>query len=137
LYFCEICKKPADIHHIVHRSEGGFDIEINYMHLCNEHHRGKNGPHHNIEKDIEYKINLQKKLYKILNKPYYSIKELMTILNASKNIVKRITKDLKLYKEGYKKDHIIFSIMGNSYYPEDLLQTLELQNICNEIYKIE
>ena len=27
LFFCEICHEKADIHHIVHRHEGGFDIE--------------------------------------------------------------------------------------------------------------
>ena len=30
MFFCEICHEKADIHHIVHRHEGGFDIEINY-----------------------------------------------------------------------------------------------------------
>lgn len=60
MYFCEICNKKADIHHIVHKSEGGFDIELNYMYLCEEHHRGKLGPHHCLKTDISYKINLQK-----------------------------------------------------------------------------
>ncbi|MGL4848545.1 MAG: HNH endonuclease signature motif containing protein [Clostridium sp.] len=136
MYFCQVCNKPADIHHIVHRSEGGFELDINYMYLCQEHHRGKNGPHHKLEKDIEYKIHLQKKLYALLTKSFYSIKELIIVLNASKNTIKRVTKNLKLYKEGYKKDHIIFSLMGNSYYPEDLLQSIELQNLQSEIYKI-
>ena len=58
MFFCEICNKPADIHHIVHRSEGGLDIEINYKYLCNEHHRGKNGPHHSIEIDLKYKLDI-------------------------------------------------------------------------------
>ncbi|MGL5647449.1 MAG: HNH endonuclease signature motif containing protein [Clostridium sp.] len=136
MYFCQVCNKPADIHHIVHRSEGGFELDINYMYLCHEHHRGKNGPHQNLEKDIEYKIDLQKKLYALLTKSFYSTKELMTILGASKNIIKRLTKNLKLYKEGYKRNHIIFSLMGNSYYPEDLLQSLELENLQSEIYKL-
>ncbi|WP_297630853.1 HNH endonuclease signature motif containing protein [uncultured Clostridium sp.] len=136
MYFCQICNKPADIHHIVHRSEGGFDIEINYMYLCQKHHRGKLGPHQNLTKDIEYKIELQKSLYNLLTKKFYSSRDLGIILNAPKNTIKRITKHLKLYKEGFKTDHIIFSIMGNAYYPEELLQKIELENICKEIYKI-
>lgn len=136
MYFCEICNEPADIHHIIHRSEGGFDININYMYLCNKHHRGKDGPHQCLEKDIYYKIQLQKKLYELLNKRHYSSKELCSILDASKNTIKRITKNLKLFKEGYKTDHIIFSLLGNAYYPEDLLETMELENLCDEIYKI-
>ncbi|AIY84133.1 MAG: HNH endonuclease [Clostridium baratii] len=134
MYYCEICNKEADIHHIVHRSEGGFDMEINYMYLCEEHHRGKNGPHHSLETDLIYKIRLQKKLYKILPKRYYSFKELSSILNISSNITKRITKDIKLYKEGYRKDDIILKIMGGSYYEEELLENLKLEKLYESIY---
>ena len=38
MFFCEICHEKADIHHIVHRHEGGFDIEINYKYLCEKNH---------------------------------------------------------------------------------------------------
>lgn len=92
MFFCEICNKKADIHHIIHRSEGGLDIELNYKYLCEEHHRGKNGPHHSIETDIKYKIELQNNLYEILQKPFYSLKEIGTLLNVSLNVLKRITK---------------------------------------------
>ena len=59
MYNCEICGDKADIHHIIHRSEGGFDIEINYKYLCALHHRGKNGPHQNQFVDLQYKIDMQ------------------------------------------------------------------------------
>ena len=134
MYFCEICSKKADIHHIVHRSDGGFDIKLNYMYLCEEHHRGKKGPHHCLETDIIYKIKLQKKLYKLLNKDFYSFKEICTILEASCNLVKRIVKDLKLYKEGYRKEDIIFILMGKNYYSEELLENIKLQKLSQSIY---
>lgn len=134
MYSCEICNEKADIHHIVHKSEGGFDIEINYMYLCPKHHRGKKGPHHNLKTDIMYKINLQKKLYKLLPKRFYSFKELCIILNTSSNIIKRLTKDLKLYKEGYKKEEIIFILMGKAYYSEELLENIEIEELCANIY---
>lgn len=133
MYFCEICKKPADIHHIVHRSEGGLDIELNYMYLCEEHHRGKNGPHHSLEQDLYYKINLQKKLYKILTKRYYSIKELMIIFSTTSNKIKKLTRNIKLYKEGFNRDDIILSFMGGSFYTDELLEDIKLKLLLDSI----
>ena len=63
MLLCEICNAPADIHHIVHRSEGGLDIKLNYKYLCPQHHRGKSGPHHSKEVDLKYKLELQNKLF--------------------------------------------------------------------------
>ncbi len=130
---CEICNAPADIHHIVHRSEGGFDIEINYKYLCEYHHRGKYGPHHSKEVDLRYKLDLQNKLFEILKKDYYSFKSLAIELNIPKNTLKRITKNLKLYKEGYKKEDIIFKIMGEKLYSEEMIIDLTLDKIINNL----
>lgn len=131
---CEICNAPADIHHIVHRSEGGFDIELNYKYLCPYHHRGKYGPHHSEEVDLRYKLDLQNKLYEMLPKEYYYFKELSLILNIPNNTLKRITKNLKLYKEGYKKSDIIFKIMGNKFYTEEMLVNLTLDNLIKNMH---
>lgn len=134
MFFCEICNKKADIHHIIHRSEGGLDIEINYKYLCEKHHRGKDGPHRSLETDIKYKIELQNKLYTLLPKEYYSYKELGRILDLSVNSLKKITKNVKLYKEGYKTDHIILKLMGNKLYSQESLENLEIQRILENIY---
>ena len=80
---CEICNAQADIHHIVHRSEGGLDIELNYKYLCPYHHRGKYGPHRCKEVDFRYKLDLQNKLFEMLPKEYYYSKELSLILKIS------------------------------------------------------
>ena len=96
MYNCEICGDKADIHHIIHRSEGGFDIEINYKYLCALHHRGKNGPHQNQFVDLQYKIDMQTKLYSILPKEYYSPKEISQILGIHNNSLKR-----RIQKRGY------------------------------------
>jgi len=134
LSLCEICNTEADIHHIVHRSEGGFDIELNYKYLCPSHHRGKYGPHHSKEVDLRYKLDLQDKLFNILKKDYYSFKELASELNIPKNTLKRITKTLKLYKEGYKKSDVIFKIMGEKFYSEEMIVNLTLDNLIKNIY---
>lgn len=129
LHLCKICQKEADIHHIIHKHEGGLDIEINYMYLCEEHHRGKDGPHRNIEVDIEYKLLLQDKLYKLLPRDYYNSKEISTILNISSNIVKRITKNMKLYKEGYLNTDIILFLMGGTYYTVEKLENIKMDKL--------
>lgn len=130
---CEICNAEADIHHIVHRSEGGFDIELNYKYLCPSHHRGKYGPHHSKEVDLRYKLDLQNKLFCLLKKDYYSFKELAAHLNIPQNTLKRITKNCKLYKEGFKKSEIIFKIMGEKFYSEEMIINLNLDKLIRNI----
>lgn len=127
MFFCEICNEKADIHHIVHRHKGGLDIEINYKYLCENHHHGKEGPHHCLEVDLLYKIALQEKLGSILLKEYYPYKEIVHILNISLNIMKRITKNMNLYKEGYSKKDIILYLMGGTLYSRDALESLFIE----------
>jgi hypothetical protein len=134
LSLCEICNAEADIHHIIHRSEGGFDIELNYKYLCPSHHRGKYGPHHSKEVDLRYKLNLQNKLYDILKKDYYSFKDLVLELNIPKNTLKRITRNLKVYKEGYKKSEVIFKILGEHFYSEEMIVNLTLDKLIEDNY---
>ena len=55
-YYCEICGDYADVHHIVHRSEGGLDFKLNYKYLCKKHHRSKIGPHRDKVVDLNYKL---------------------------------------------------------------------------------
>lgn len=126
MYKCEICGHAADVHHIVYRSEGGFDIDINYKYLCAEHHRGKEGPHQDKIVDLKYKLELQEKLYKYLPKAYYWPKELTEILDIHNGSLKRLLKGLKISKEGFKKEDIIFKLMGKKYYSYDMLDELAL-----------
>lgn len=129
MHLCEICNKTADVHHIVHRHQGGLDIEINYMYLCENHHRGKDGPHRNLKIDIKYKIRLQNKLYELLPKDYYTPKEIGHILQLSVNIVKKITKNMRLHKEGYSKEDIILYLMGGKIYTEEMLNNIEIDSL--------
>lgn len=119
---CEVCGKVADIHHIVHKCQGGVDFPLNYKYLCVEHHRGKYGPHRDSFVDIEYKLELQSKLQQVLHKRYYSLEELIDILELNKSKVKKILSSLKLYKEGYYKEEIIYKLMGSKRYEEYMLE---------------
>lgn len=133
LYHCEICGAKADIHHIVHKHEGGYDIDLNYKYLCNYHHRGKNGPHNCIETDIKYKLQMQKKLFKLLPKNYYTEKELLDLLGITNSSLKKLLKKLKLYKEGYSKNEIIENLMGGKLYSYNIIEEIELERLYHNI----
>jgi hypothetical protein len=119
---CEICGKQADKHHIVYRCQGGVDFPLNFRYLCPEHHRGKNGPHKNRKLDLEYKIQMQKSLEKLLYKDYYNVDELVGLLQINKGMLKRLLKEYRLYKEGYKRADILYRLMGKKKYTEDMLE---------------
>ncbi|MDT8718741.1 HNH endonuclease [Clostridium sp. 19966] len=119
---CEICGRSADKHHIIHRCEGGINHQINIKYLCEEHHRGSKGPHKSIEIDLKYKLELQYKLMKIFNKDFYNMDKICEKLDIKLAVVKRLMKDFKLYKQGYKSQDIIFAFMGKKLYSEDMLE---------------
>ncbi|MCM0648321.1 HNH endonuclease [Clostridium swellfunianum] len=133
MYKCEICGRQADIHHIVHKNEGGLDFPLNYKYLCAEHHRGKQGPHKNSKVDLEYKLELQGRLERMLEKEFYTVEELTDMLNLNKTKGKKFFKELKLHKEGYKKEDIIFRLMGRQAYNEYMLEDYYEMMILNFI----
>ena len=144
---CEVGGNPADKHHIVYKSQGGIEFPLNFKYLCTLHHRGKTGPHKNRRLDLEYKIDMQRKLERILIKESYSIEELEVVLKLNKGIIKRLFKEYKLKVKGvrkadimvnqneiaYKKDDIIFRLMGHKRYDEKML--LEVKSLEEEILK--
>lgn len=118
---CAVCDKEGERHHIVYKSQGGLDFPLNYVYLCAEHHRGVNGPHKNRKIDLKYKIEMQKKIEQILTDDFYKLKDFMELLHINKRQAKLITKDFKLYKEGYRKKDIIRRIMGGKLYYDYML----------------
>ena len=116
---CEVCgREGAEIHHIIHKCEGGMDLEINYKYLCEIHHRGRHSPHKDHNIDINYKLELQSNLEKLFLKEYYSLGNIESILNINRNKAKKIVQGLKIYKEGYKSKDIIYKLMGQKHYSE-------------------
>ena len=128
---CEICGEPADKHHIVYKSQGGIEFPLNFRYLCSVHHRGPSGPHKNRKLDLEYKLDMQKKLENVLIKEYYIIEELVPLLNINKGMIKRLFKDCKENDEGYRKGDIIFRLMGRKKYHEKML--LEVGEFSDEM----
>lgn len=103
-------------HHIVFRSQGGLDFPDNFTYLTPEQHKGNEGPHQNREKDLQLKRELQAKLKSKLPKKYYSMNELIEILNLKKGQAKQICKKFTYHKEGYDKQEIIRRLMGGKLY---------------------
>ncbi|MBP1744642.1 MAG: endonuclease [Firmicutes bacterium] len=122
MYKCEVCGRTADKHHIVHRSQGGIDFPLNIKHLCHEHHRGKTGPHKNRTTDIQYKLELQDKLHTLLNKEFYKEEELADSLRINTGMARKLVKELKNHKEGYRSKDIIYRLMGEKEYHEYMLE---------------
>ena len=117
--YCEECgRNTVELHHIIFKSQAPYmaNIKANFKYLCPECHRGNKGPHMNREKSLEYKLKLQKKLFEIFNQQYYSEKNIQQKLETSSSEVKKITKKLKLYKEGYERVDIIQRLMGGCIY---------------------
>lgn len=119
---CEVCGKEGYRHHIVFKSQGGFEFNLNYKYLCFEHHSGRLSPHKNNKIDISYKLELQEKLKDMLPGDYYSKEKIKELLGLNNNTLKKLLSNLKLYKEGYKKHDIIFKLMGNKIYNEYMLE---------------
>ncbi|MHC6180516.1 HNH endonuclease [Clostridium sp. JNZ X4-2] len=119
---CQICGKPADRHHIVYRSQGGVDFPLNFKYLCPEHHRGEYGPHKNRKLDLEYKLEMQKKLEELLCKEFYTLDELVTLLQINKGMLKKLLREYKLYKEGYRSFDVIYRLMGRRTYTEYMME---------------
>ncbi|AZV57759.1 HNH endonuclease [Clostridium sp. AWRP] len=119
---CQICGKPADKHHIVYRSQGGVDFPLNFKYLCSEHHRGKSGPHKNRKLDLLYKVEMQQKLEKLLYKEFYTLDELVNLLQINKGMLKKLLKEYKLYKEGYRSFDVIYRLMGKKKYTKYMLE---------------
>jgi len=121
LFKCEVCGNLADKHHIVYKSQGGIEFPLNFRYLCSEHHRGNSGPHKNRRLDLEYKLEMQKKLQNILINRYYTAEELEILLGINKGMIKRLFKDYKQSDKEFKAVDIIFRLMGRKSYDESML----------------
>lgn len=123
---CEVCGNSADKHHIVYKSQGGIEFPLNFRYLCTYHHRGKSGPHKNRRLDLEYKLDMQRKLEEILTEEVYNIEELELLLKINKGMILRLFKETKLNDKCFKKADIIFRLMGRKKYDEKMLYDAEL-----------
>ena len=104
-------------HHIVYRSQGGLDYELNYKYLTSEAHRGLNGPHRNRKTDLKYKRELQQKLEKVLDKEFYTVEELIELLGLKEQQAHKAFKKIpKNPGMGMKREDVLRRLMGGKLY---------------------
>lgn len=103
-------------HHIIFKSQGGLDFELNYKHLSSEDHRGNFGPHLNRKVDLHYKRELEIELRKILTDEYYTIEELIDILGLKNKQAYKAFRIIKKTEFGIYKENVIFRLLGGSFY---------------------
>lgn len=117
--YCEVCGAPAELHHVIFRSQAPYmaNIKVNFKYLCSKHHRGNLSPHMKRAIDLKYKIQLQERLYKVFkDKEYYKANEIKELLETTESEINKLTKTLKVYKEGYKATEIIKHCLGGRFY---------------------
>lgn len=116
---CEVCGNSyGELHHIIFRSQNKhmINIEINFIYLCQEHHRGNNSPHRKRELDLKYKRELQIKLFELFEKEYLTVKDIKSYLNTTETNANKIVKTLKIEKEGYARSEVIKTLLGGRFY---------------------
>ena len=116
---CEVegCRCSGQRHHIVFRSHGGPDIDLNYKYLCAEHHNmGNRSPHRCHEVDKAYKIELQRKYYRLFHGQRYSIGEVAEVLECRVKDIENLFKTVMGYAGMYEKEDVIRALMGGSLY---------------------
>lgn len=104
-------------HHIVFKSQGGLDFELNYKPLTPYDHRGPKGPHMCRETDLKYKKEMQRKLEEILVDEFYTEKELIKILGLKPQQAYKAFKKIDKHPDrGMKREDVIRRLMGGKLY---------------------
>ena len=105
-------------HHIIFRSHGGLNIEMNYLYLCPEHHNmSKNSIHRNRAMDLKYKRELQERYFEVFSEDKYNIKEIARILKTTTERIEKRFKKVQTDPDGYMaKEDIIRKLMGGRLY---------------------
>lgn len=81
-------------HHIVFRSQGGLDFDLNLRRLTPEEHEGTNGLHHNSAVDLMYKMELQNNLDTLFRRE---------CLYTEEQVAKRLGKSVRYWEKNLKK----------------------------------
>lgn len=114
---CEICGAPGQRHHIVFRSHGGLDIDVNYAWLCAWHHtQGPDAPHRNRETDLRLKLRMQRNLENMFWADTYRISEIAKIIGMGKRALARRMRAVPESMGNYQRSEIIKFIMGGKLY---------------------
>lgn len=104
-------------HHIVFRSQGGLDFDLNLIEMSMEEHEGDRGPHKNREKDLILKRELQRKLFKLFPVAgSYDIETISQKLGRTRRYFEPHFRKVPNTAGLYKSEDIIRHLMGGQLY---------------------
>ena len=114
---CKICGNPyVELHHIVYRSENKNleNCKLNFVHLCQEHHRGTFGVHGSKGAALNRKLKLefQNKLEILWDKQYLTKEDIKEVLQISDKALNRLLKTFSLQKDKYVREEVIRACMS-------------------------
>jgi hypothetical protein len=112
---------PEEKHHIVFRSHGGIDSDLNLIRLPMAFHKGPNGPHQNKAADLILKLSLQDRYFELFSRKYYSLEEIVRMINPHNKksrlaIEKQVKKQNVCTSKGYRREDIVRTLMGGKIY---------------------
>ncbi len=112
---------PEEKHHIVFRSHGGIDSDLNLIRLPMEFHKGPNGPHQNKAADLILKMSLQDRYFDLFSRKYYSLEEIVRMINPHNKksrlaLEKQVKKQNVCTSKGYRREDIVRTLMGGKIY---------------------
>lgn len=108
-------------HHIVFRSHGGIDCDMNLIALPMAFHKGPNGPHKNRATDLVLKLCLQEKLFEVFHKKHYTVEEVIRIMEpynkkSKTSLERQLKKQNKCTAKGYRREDVVRTLMGGKIY---------------------
>lgn len=114
---CEVCGAPGERHHIVFRSHGGLNINVNYAYLCTWHHtQGPDAPHRNHWRDLLLKLRMQRDLENMLWAETYRVEEIAEIIGIGRRSLEKKMRRVPNEQGNYKREDIIKFLMGGKLY---------------------
>lgn len=114
---CEVCGAPGERHHIVFRSHGGLNIDVNYVYLCTWHHtQGPDAPHRNHWRDLLLKLRMQRDLENMLWAETYRAEEIAEIIGIGRRSLEKKMRRVPNEQGNYKREDIIKFLMGGKLY---------------------
>lgn len=104
-------------HHIVFRSQGGLDFDLNLKEMTMEEHEGSAGPHKNREKDLVLKREMQRKLFKLFPVAgSYDIDQISEKLGRTRRYFEPHFRKVPNIAGLYRSEDIIRHLMGGKLY---------------------
>ena len=133
--YCKICGNPyVELHHVIYRSENKNleNCKLNFVYLCQEHHRGTYGPHGSKEEKLNRKLKLefQNKLEMLFDKAHLTKEEIKEVLDISDKPLNSLLKTVERHKDKYVREEVIRACMaGKLIIEEDNNEKVEVQSV--------